>query len=233
MQVHDPYSVATATVLQVANAPGAFATVRHMATRIPEPVKAARINYLQQVVDTCFGGKNVNLGRRLGHLDGSMVGQWLRGERPISETHLASVASLSEVRTTGLLPPEGVVQVAHGMSLQGLETVPSTTWEQLEMTTGDELPRTFRICIEDSSMAPRVKPGAWVHFNSREAGTVRPGDGVLVRDRTGRVHFRVYRAGRPGEFEAHAESEHFKPLESLRDGLAVLAVLTAVEERWG
>lgn len=231
MQVHVPYSVATATVLQVANAPGAFATVRAMATRIPSSVKEARIKYLEQVVETCFSGKNVNLGRRLGHLDGSMVGQWLRGERPISETHLASVASLSEVRTKGLLPPEGVVQVAHGMSLQSLETVPSTTWEQLEMTTGTELPRTFRICIEDSSMAPKVKPGAWVHFNSRESA--RPGDGVLVRDSTGQAHFRVYRTGRPGAFEAHAENPNFQPLYSERDGLTVLAVLTAVEERWG
>lgn len=101
------------------------------------------------------------------------------------------------------------------------------------MTTDDELPRTFRICIEDSSMAPKVKPGAWVHFNCREVPTVRPGDGVLVRDSTGRPHFRIYRSGRPGEFEAHAVNEHFQPLYSERDGLTVLAVLTAVEERWG
>lgn len=101
------------------------------------------------------------------------------------------------------------------------------------MTTGEELPRTFRICIEDASMEPKVKPGAWVHFNSREAETVRPGDGVLVRDNTGRVHFRVYRATRPGRFEAHAVNVHYDPLESERDGLKVLAVLTAVEARWG
>lgn len=99
------------------------------------------------------------------------------------------------------------------------------------MTTGTELPRTFRICIEDNSMEPRVKPGAWVHFNSREKA--RPGDGVLVRDRTGRVHFRVYRAGRPGHWLAYAENEDYDPLESERDQLEVLAVLMAVEARWG
>lgn len=120
---------------------------------------------------------------------------------------------------------------AHAVSLSSLETVPSTTWEQLEMTTGTELPRTFRICIEDNSMEPRVRPGAWVHFNSRE--TARPGDGVLVRDRTGKVHFREYRAGPPGSWQAHAENASYAPLESVRDGLQVLAVLMAVEARWG
>ena len=48
----------------------------------------------------------------------------------------------------------------------------------------------------------------------------------------GGVHFRVYRAGRLGMWEAHANNPDYQPLLSDRDGLKVLAVLTAVEGRW-
>lgn len=41
-------------------------------------------------------GTNVALGRALGHLDGSHVGQMLRGDKPITEKTLDS---LSEIRT--------------------------------------------------------------------------------------------------------------------------------------
>lgn len=122
--------------------------------------------------------------------------------------------------------------VAHRMSLHRIETVPSMTLEQITMRESKELPATFRMPIENGEMSPRVKPGAWVQFSSVLAGEARPGDGVLVKDATGGIHFRVYRAGRPGVWEAHSESPDYETLFSDRDGLQVVAVLTAVEGRW-
>lgn len=184
------------------------------------------------------GFKSQQALARAAGVSAGAIGNWESGSRqqPRDLLGLAKALRVSpEWLSTGSRTHASALssagELAHSMSLSSLETVPSTTWEQLEMTTGTELPRTFRICIEDNSMEPRVKPGAWVHFNSRE--TARPGDGVLVRDRTGKVHFREYRTGRPGSWQAHAENSVYTPLESERDGLEVLAVLMAVEARWG
>lgn len=98
------------------------------------------------------------------------------------------------------------------------------------MMEKDSLPPSFRLQVIDSSMAPRVPAGTWVVFDSRLPP--KPGDGVLVRDSSGAVHFRHYRAGRPGMWEAHAENTAYSAMESARDGLQVMAVLTAVEGRW-
>lgn len=120
--------------------------------------------------------------------------------------------------------------VAHSVSLETIETVPTMTWEQIGMMERGAYPASFRIQVNDSSMEPRVRSGAWVIFDSRLKP--KPGDGVLVRDSAGTVHFRSYKAGRPGVWEAHAENPDYSALESARDGLEVIAVLTAVEGRW-
>lgn len=122
--------------------------------------------------------------------------------------------------------------MAQPVSLQAVQTVPSITWEQIKMSVGkDGLPPVFRVQMVDNAMAPRAGAGAWVQFSSTE--TARPGDGVLVRDALGNPYFRQYRAGRPGCWEAHADNSAFASLDSERDGLEVLAVLMAVEARWG
>lgn len=94
------------------------------------------------------------------------------------------------------------------------------------------LPPTFRVAAVDDSMAPRVKAGEVVEFAVGEAP--RPGDGVLVRDSTGALYFRIYRQRRPGAWEAHPVNDAFQALESERDGLSVVAVLVGVpQQRWG
>jgi transcriptional regulator with XRE-family HTH domain len=121
---------------------------------------------------------------------------------------------------------------AHPVSQLVTETVPSITWEQIKMSVRKNgLPPVFRVQMVDNAMAPRAGSGAWVQFSSTEAA--RPGDGVLVRDALGNQYFRQYRAGRPGCWEAHADNAAFAALDSERDGLEVLAVLMAVEARWG
>jgi transcriptional regulator with XRE-family HTH domain len=121
--------------------------------------------------------------------------------------------------------------MAHAVSQLVLETVPTMTWEQIQMTDRDKLPPVFRVQIGDAAMAPRVPAGAWVQFDRRI--TPKPGDGVLLRDSTGVINFRYFRAGRPGTWEAHADNSAYAPMDSARDGLSVIAVLTAVEARWG
>ena len=111
-----------------------------------------------------------------------------------------------------------------------METVPLISWDKL-MSEDLEGAFEFRTVMPDESMAPRVRSGAMLYFRASE--TPRPGDGVLVRDSSRAVHFREYRAGRPGVWEAHAANAAYQPLESDRDGLTVLGVLTAVGARWG
>lgn len=119
---------------------------------------------------------------------------------------------------------------AHPMSLEAMETVPLISWEKL-MSEDPKGVLEFRAVMPDESMSPRVRAGAMLYFRTGESP--RPGDGVLVRDSTRAVHFREFRAGRPGVWEAHAANTAYQPMESDRDGLTVLGVLTAVGARWG
>lgn len=94
-----------------------------------------------------------------------------------------------------------------------------------------DLPPRFRVAAPDDSMAPRVRAGEVLEFQT--GLPARPGDGVLVQDDAGHFYFRLYRERRPGHWEAHAISDAYQALDSQRDGLRVLAVLTAVYQRWG
>lgn len=176
---------------------------------------------------------------RAAGLSPGAIGNWEAGTRH-QPRDILSLAKVLGVSPDWLAGNAGNAQtlvaqsapVAHDMSQLQPETVPSLNWEQL-MSEDQKgaLPQIFRVGVPDSSMAPRVNPGAMVVLNTAEAP--RPGDGVLVRDKTGQVHLREFRAGRPGIWEAHAVNPAYAPLESERDGLTVLAVLMAVEARWG
>lgn len=54
----------------------------------------------QLLVDAAqaFGGKSA-LGRRLGYADGAFVGQMIRGERPVTEKTLRTLAEVRELRS--------------------------------------------------------------------------------------------------------------------------------------
>lgn len=123
-----------------------------------------------------------------------------------------------------------VPSLAHQLSEPIRQTVPSIVWEQL-MSEDQKgaLPPVFRVAMPDDSMVPRIRQGAVLILSTELTPEV--GDGVLVRDGTGQVHFRQYRAGRPGVWEAYAFNENYRPLESGRDGLVVLAVKVAIEDR--
>lgn len=134
-------------------------------------------------------------------------------------------------RSRGEPPPQELHQAQTLSHVESMLSMTTLTWTQM-MTTGEILPDIFKLQIQTDEMAPRVSIGAWVQFSAALASQVRPGDGVLLRDSSGGIHFRIYKAARPGIWEAHAENRNYEPLISDRDGLSVLAVLIAVEERW-
>lgn len=124
--------------------------------------------------------------------------------------------------------PVGISPVAHPVILDEFTVVPTISWESLVDTVA--LPEVFKLPASDASMAPKVPPGTMVEFTRHLVP--RPGDGVLVKDRDGHHYLRLYRERRPGHWEAYAINESYRPLDSIADGLEVVAVLTAVAGRW-
>jgi hypothetical protein len=105
------------------------------------------------------------------------------------------------------------------------------TWETLTMKR-EPLPQRFRVAVPDDSMAPRVRTGEVVEFSAAEQA--RPGDGVLVRDRSGGLYFRRYRQGVAGAWQAYPVNDAYKTLDSAGDGLELVAVLVGIpKQRWG
>ena len=93
-----------------------------------------------------------------------------------------------------------------------------------------ELPDEFRLAANDDALAPRLKDGQIAYF---ERGlTAKPGDVVLLKDAAGAMHMRVMRQKAAGRWEAHATNDAYTTLDSERDGLTILAVLTGMVGRW-
>ena len=127
----------------------------------------------------------------------------------------------------------GFAKVDHLMSPlpASIATIRSMLWEELMgLKMKGELPPLFQVAAPDNAMAPRLRQGVKATFERDLAPQF--GDGVLVKDSAGELRIRYYRRGRPGTWEAHAESADYAPLVSDRDGLEIWAVLTAVDGRW-
>lgn len=94
------------------------------------------------------------------------------------------------------------------------------------------LPQAFKLAAPDDSMAPRLRAGQIVEF---ETGIdPRPGDGVLVADSDNKPYIRLFVEGRQGHWEAHAVAPGYRVMERDADGLKILAVLMSVPTpRWG
>lgn len=105
---------------------------------------------------------------------------------------------------------------------------PLLEWDQIMLT--DTTLRQFRVTMPDDSMMPRLRQSQIVRFDMDIEA--RPGDAVLVRDDHGRMYVRMYRERRPGLWEAHCLNDAYQSLDSERDGLQLVAVLTGVDGRW-
>jgi transcriptional regulator with XRE-family HTH domain len=118
--------------------------------------------------------------------------------------------------------------VAQPMSLTNIKVAPQRVqWRNLMSL---ELPDEFRTEAPDDALAPRLRAGQGLTLDTRVQP--RAGDAVLVSDRTGALHLRIYTPG-VGRWEGQVENKAYLVLDSERDGLQVKAVLTAVEGRWG
>ena len=117
--------------------------------------------------------------------------------------------------------------VSHRVRLPDFKVVPTIQWGEMMHV---ELPETFRLVAPDDAMAPRVKAGKGLIFTTTESPVA--GDGVLISDRDGNVYFRLYRVRRAGAWQAYAINDAYQEMDSERDGLRVLAVLSGEEGRW-
>lgn len=145
-----------------------------------------------------------------------------------SDAFLSGRASAQETAPSYAGPVPTQPMVAQDVSQMEMQHAPLITWGALMQPK--KLPALFWIELPDDSMAPRAPAGRLICFDTTMQP--RPGDGVLVADATGTVHFRLYRAGAGDRWSAHALNEAYGPLDSQRDGLQVLAVLKAEEGRW-
>lgn len=93
-----------------------------------------------------------------------------------------------------------------------------------------ELPAELQVVLRDDAMAPLAPAGVTVKFNTRR--TAAPGDAVLLRDATGALYFREYRARLGGAWEAHATNPAYPSLASNEHGLEVLAVFIGIQTTW-
>lgn len=184
--------------MQVAIAPGAFATVPTMKRKTLPPAEiAARRDYVRQVIKECFGGKKAALGRRLGMADGSFIGQMLGEGRTVTETTIRAISELPEVKSHDIpIPNLGVL--AHSMSLPPFEDQLLTKEKIMQM--GAELPERFVYVLEDDALAPDYREGTKVLFQRCEdAGHLKIGAGMLIRDSAGELHIRRKAQGSTAE----------------------------------
>lgn len=118
--------------------------------------------------------------------------------------------------------------MAHPVSLIGHMVAPTTIrWGDLMSAAA--LPPEFRVALPDDSMAPEARAGSLVSFD--RTLTPLPGDWVLVKDDADNWYLREYRQRRPNHWEAHAIDPAYQPLDSLRDGLTVVAVYVGIHAR--
>jgi phage repressor protein C with HTH and peptisase S24 domain len=151
----------------------------------------------------------------------------------------ASAAKMTDVNPSWLATGKGPKRIPNAVeepsvsvpdlppkSKAAYKAIPTLNWgRDMELVRGE-----FRLTVPDDAMAPRVRAGQMIVLSAEL--DPRPGDGVLVQDSDGTHYFRQYQERRPGHWQAVAFNEAYQPLDSITDGLKVLAVLIAVEARW-
>lgn len=121
---------------------------------------------------------------------------------------------------TGEVPPE--VARSQELRLQALTLPPSISWEAL--LSSKKLPPQFTVAMPDDALAGRVPSGTVLVFSTE--ARPRPGLGVLVQAGDGRRYIRRYAEAAGGAWLAQATNDAYVSLESERDSLQLLAVMT-------
>lgn len=116
-------------------------------------------------------------------------------------------------------PDQGV---AHGLSYIAITLPRLISWE--DVMSSDALPAQFVVAMPDDALSPRIARGTELIFEVYREPII--GHGVLVQDNSGRRYIRRYAEGRAGGWVGQAVNSAYATLESERDGLRVLAVMT-------
>lgn len=116
-------------------------------------------------------------------------------------------------------PPQPRGAVAHDTILSLVKVRTRLSWECLVLT---QLPEVFDVALPDESMASRYPAGAVLTFSTVESP--RAGDVVLLSDKNGNPYCREYVERTPGHWLANPFNSSFLPLDSIADGLKVVAV---------
>lgn len=157
---------------------------------------------------------------------------WLATGRGIAPPGLSG--ELDSVGS-GTREPERTYAVAHP-PIQGAATFPTerarqhVEWGDLGMRVLEE---TFSVTAPDDAMLPVIKRGQRLDFDRELISSVRADDVVLLKDGGGVWYVRTYQQGPRGRWAAKAENASFLAMDSERDELELIAVLTAVHGRRG
>lgn len=98
-----------------------------------------------------------------------------------------------------------------------------------ELLMSSPLEAEFQTVMPDHSMAPDVPKGTRIMFIT--GVQERGGDFVLLCDKEGNHYVREYKQIVPNQWQAHAKNAAFLPLDSVANGLRVLAVYDGMRGR--
>ncbi|MEY8688343.1 MAG: hypothetical protein AB9M53_00505 [Leptothrix sp. (in: b-proteobacteria)] len=156
--------------------------------------------------------------------------------RGVSKEGALLVEQILGVRPAWILRNEGdmvaeakpplIAGEAHHVRLYERTVPPTVTWEWVMQAKVPMTMKEFRVAMPDDALAPKVARGTPLEFDSGKAP--RFGEGVLVEDADGRRFVRVYKEDHAGQWRAAPINPAYATLDSDRDGLTVLATLTAV-----
>lgn len=159
--------------------------------------------------------------------------EWLKDGTPPMETAATLGAVLERWPTTkareasGLLQANDPAALAHAVSQsEPIIALQEVTWEGLVAAKLDE---PFQMRIPGDELVPVAYRGEMGRF--RPGATPRHGKGVLLRDRSGAYHLRLYRDGIGGNWEGYSETPGVKTLERDAHGVEIVAPMTGID--WG
>lgn len=150
-----------------------------MASRTPQASVDRRLALLKALLDGPFEDNHAELGRRLGYKDGSIIGQWLRGDRPITEASEEKITALPESRRLVLKHGEGETRVAQPVG-DLITNLPSPrSWE--EVMHRDRMPTwpaEAIVVVPDQALEPHVMKGD--HLTFEACNTADPTNVVII-----------------------------------------------------
>lgn len=193
-----------------------------------------RLN-VARLIEHKFAGRQKDFARATG-ISATYVSRMLKApgekdQKRIGEDKARQIEDVLNLPTKSLdIPPDGVSMDHPLIHLE--YTVPPITimWGD---PMNEPLPAEFCVVIpeDDDSMAPDLPAGAKAWF---ETGLdPRAPDWVLLADDADNWYVRAYKERRPGHWEAHAVNSAHLPLDSIRDGLRVLAIYMGMKARRG